>query len=298
MTIAEVAGLLGYSTERVETLIAKGVVLPKSGTIIRLTSIDQRGKADISDGQFDDFVAKFEAEEPGRWPPAAVRRELLVEAHHRCIICRDGPPLQFHHMLDWAIIKHHDPRHMLAVCGTCHTRCTNGFIDYKSQVGYKERIEQGSRQIGTASVGTPIYRKIEDHDQRQWLSIGERAALRALEDEFGCDVRPDIKIAAGDGWLNLHAAVIRGEDLVAIEIHENKGNGIRFFMIDHLIQLGSQLKLERFHKFVLYIVVVSTADLQSDDHVRAELQKRAKEASYEVCVRMWRLNDLRFKYKL
>src|SRR5262249_18426193 len=126
MTVNEVAGLLGYSRERVERLIAEGLVLPRSGAMIKLQVTNHSGATDISDDQFNEFVNRFEAEEPGRWPPAAVRRNLLVEAKHRCAICGDCAPLQFHHMLDWAKLKHHDARHMVALCGTCHTRCTNG----------------------------------------------------------------------------------------------------------------------------------------------------------------------------
>src|SRR4051812_4057623 len=99
MTINEVAGLLGYSRERVERLIAEGVALPKSGAVVNLAFTRQGATFDVSDEQFNEFVAKFEAEEPGRWPPVAVRRELLIEARHRCAICRDSAPLQFHHML-------------------------------------------------------------------------------------------------------------------------------------------------------------------------------------------------------
>lgn len=140
MTINEVAGLLGYSRERAAKLIAEGIALPKSGAVVMLATTGQGDAADVSEQQFDEFVAKIEAEEPGRWPPAAVRRNLLVEAKHRCAICADSAPLQFHHMLDWAKIKHHDARHMLALCGTCHTRCTNGLIDYQAQLAYKRKL--------------------------------------------------------------------------------------------------------------------------------------------------------------
>src|SRR5262249_49572254 len=153
-----------------------------------------------------------EAEEPGRWPPAAVRRSLLVEAKHRCAICRDAAPIQFHHMLDWAKVRHHDPRHMLAVCGTCHSRCTNGFIDYRSQVAYKTQLTQVAAH-GEPHGLAPAYRRIEDSELRQWLTVGERVALRALADEFGCEVRTNVRVTAGDGWINFGAAVVRGEDL-------------------------------------------------------------------------------------
>ena len=63
MTINEVAGLLGYSRERVERLIAEGVALPKSDVIVRLGVTSQGGAPDISDDQFNEFVARFEVEE-------------------------------------------------------------------------------------------------------------------------------------------------------------------------------------------------------------------------------------------
>jgi hypothetical protein len=227
MTTNEVAGLLGYSTERVKTLLADGVALPVSGKIVQLAATLQDGVYDISDSQFDEFVRSFEAQEPGRWPPAAVRRELLVESRHRCSICEDAAPIQFHHILDWAKIKHHDPRHMLAVCGTCHTRCTNGSIDHKTQVEYKARLKRTSRR-DTPDQSQPMYRRIEDSEQRHWLTPGEQVVLRALQDEFGCKVETNVRIGAGDGWLNLHAAVVRNEDLIAIELYEYKGGGFPF----------------------------------------------------------------------
>ena len=103
MTINEVAGLLGYSKERVDSIIADGMALPRSGTIVKFALSHGDGKVDISDHQFDEFVAKFELEEPGRSPGAGIRRDLLVEARHCCAICRKGPPLQFHHMLEWGL---------------------------------------------------------------------------------------------------------------------------------------------------------------------------------------------------
>lgn len=142
MTVNEAAGLLVYSREKVIELINTGITLPDSGTVVKLGAAMLGDNFDVSDEQFDEFVAKFEAEEPGRWPRAFVRRELLVEARHSCAICHSLAPLQYHHMLDWAKVKHHDPKHMLAICGTCHSRCTNGQIDYKSQVAYKARLRE------------------------------------------------------------------------------------------------------------------------------------------------------------
>jgi hypothetical protein len=284
------------TTERVQTLVDQGLKLLRSGEVVRLVFTRDGGAVEISEEAFDAFAAKCDAEEPGRWPPAGVRRKLLVEARHLCAICLGGPPLQFHHMLEWAEIKHHDARHMLALCPTCHARCTNGFIDHKAQVDYKKRLTQA---LATATPGDlAVYRRIEDSEMRDGLTIGERVALRALRDEFGCEVRTDVRIAAGDGWINYHAAVVRGEDLIAIEIHEYKGGGFAYFQIEHLIQLATTLKIERFQRVVLYVVVISAVDQKLDDAVSARLHEIARNATCEVKIRMLRINPLRAKYSL
>ena len=58
----------------------------------------------------------------------------------RCAICWESHPLQYHHMVEWAKLPHHDLRHMIAICGSCHTKCTKGTIDHKSQVIYKAKL--------------------------------------------------------------------------------------------------------------------------------------------------------------
>jgi hypothetical protein len=45
---------------------------------------------------------------------------------------------------------------MLAVCGTCHTRCTNGLIDYKSQLEYKTRL---SSQNAKPAPSSPVHQQ-------------------------------------------------------------------------------------------------------------------------------------------
>lgn len=143
-----------------------------------------------------------------------------------------------------------------------------------------------------------IFRSITIGELRQELTIGETAAVHALADEFGCDVVTDVSIPTDNGWLNLHAAVVRGEDLVAIEIRENKGNQVPYFQIEHLIELGNTLKFPRFHKFVLYVAVVSEVDPALDEPVRERLEQIASTALCEVHIRMYRLNTLRAKYSL
>ena len=140
MNVNEVAGLLGFTREQTLDAIASGVNLPKSDETVKLTASGESPNFDVSDGQLDEFLGLFEAQEPGRYPPAAVRRELLVEAKHVCAVCRREPVQEFHHMIEFSRLKQHDPKRMLALCGTDHNKCSKGQIDYRSQQEYKAKL--------------------------------------------------------------------------------------------------------------------------------------------------------------
>jgi hypothetical protein len=149
-----------------------------------------------------------------------------------------------------------------------------------------------------AGAGTE-FREIADGEIRHGLSVAERVAILELEKEFGCKVKTDVKVAAGDKWANFHAAVVRGETLVAIEIQEYKGGGFPYFQIDHLAKVGSEWKFDRFHGFMLYVAVISDlAQTELDDQVKAGLEEVARKAPCKVEIRMYRLNPLRAKHGL
>lgn len=133
----------------VRAAINQGIALPTSGTVVRLEAHFAGGRHDVDDDQLDRFFARFEAEEPGRYIPTAVRRALLVEAHHACGICEDSGPIEFHHIVEFNRLGHHDPRQMIALCPTCHTKSGNGEIDRLAQEEYKRLLV--SRQSGRAS---------------------------------------------------------------------------------------------------------------------------------------------------
>jgi len=179
-------------------------------------------------------------------------------------------------------------------CGTLVDRDLERF----SIVTLREWKQRAENAAATELAAGTTFRPIAANELRQELTIGEVAAVRALAEEFGCNVATDVSVPAGDGWLNLHAAVVRGEDLVAIEIRENKGNQVPYFQIEHLIELGSTLEFPRFHKFVLYVAVVSAVSPELDEPVREKLEQIARTAPCEVHIRMYRLNTLRVKYDL
>lgn len=169
MHINEAATLLKFSREEVKTAIRDGIMLPKSREIVKLKVEVINDDFDIDDVSLDEFITKFHEEEPGRHPPTAVRRTLLVEALHRCAICREYNPFEFHHIIEWHKIKHYDERHMLAICPNCHTKCTKGEIDQKMQEMYKRKLhtertrDQGStfhKVVGPTSFSWDDLREI------------------------------------------------------------------------------------------------------------------------------------------
>lgn len=138
MDLNQAAKLLGWSREQVRDAITIGVT-PVGGTAAMRLSATAMGKHDfdIDDEALDDFLSAFDAAEPGRFPPVAVRRRLLIEARERCCFCGEAGPFEFHHLLDWAKLKHHDPEQMVLICRNCHGKCTNGTIDRPRQRAYK-----------------------------------------------------------------------------------------------------------------------------------------------------------------
>ncbi|UOZ09586.1 HNH endonuclease [Amycolatopsis sp. WQ 127309] len=82
--------------------------------------------------------------------PAALKRELLVEAGHRCAIptCRQATPLQFDHIEDWAKVRKHEFSNMIVLCANCHARKTAGNIDRKSIHLYKANLSVLNNRYG------------------------------------------------------------------------------------------------------------------------------------------------------
>jgi hypothetical protein len=72
--------------------------------------------------------------------PAEVRREVLVEAGHRCAIqqCRSAADVDLHHIVPWEECRTHDAANLIALCPNCHRLADRGKIDRKSLLQYKE----------------------------------------------------------------------------------------------------------------------------------------------------------------
>ncbi len=159
--------------------------------------------------------------------------------------------------------------------------------------------QQAENRARLRTKGKSKFRAIAPSELHTRLTPGEKALLRALVEEFGCEVKLHAQVPHEQGgWLNLHAAVVRGEDLIAIEIWEYKGGGFPYISINQWIEIGPKLKYPRFRRFVLYVAVVSDAEQESHDAVHEQLNKIASAAPCEVYIRMYREKELLAKYNL
>lgn len=165
MDVREAASLLGLAKDRVIVAIETGVRTAITGTLVKLKAAALANSYDIEQEDLDAYILAFEKEEPGRHPPVAIRRSLLIEAGYKCAVCRDNGPIEFHHIIDWAKLKHHDEQHMLAVCANCHGKITRyGEPDFQAQRKIKESLPKAqaqstevrqTRDMSTATAGVP-----------------------------------------------------------------------------------------------------------------------------------------------
>ena len=72
--------------------------------------------------------------------PSDIRRQILVEAGHRCAIqtCRSAAYIDIHHIVPWAQSQSHEPDNLIALCPNCHRRADREEIDRKSLRNYKQ----------------------------------------------------------------------------------------------------------------------------------------------------------------
>lgn len=199
MDLKQAASLLGWSRDNVRTAITDGLVLPGALRPVRLNAVDAATDYDIAEGDLERFIADCEALEPGRHPPAVVRRQLLIESRYRCAVCSSDAPLHYHHIIAWSDIAHHDPQHMLAVCGTCHDKITRrGEIDPTAQRAIKQRLA-GQAPSGTAvdvaPLPSPPATEVSPHPIDG--STGERLAVRTPR---GLILLDDVRYSPTSTW--------------------------------------------------------------------------------------------------
>jgi hypothetical protein len=54
--------------------------------------------------------------------PAALERDLMIEAGYRCAVCKTTEPLVIDHIVEWSEVQKHEFENMIVLCGNCHGR--------------------------------------------------------------------------------------------------------------------------------------------------------------------------------
>jgi hypothetical protein len=157
-------------------------------------------------------------------------------------------------------------------------------------------IERAAASSVTASPEQ--YRSLSREEVKLKVSVAEDMALRALEQELSCSISREVAVEAGDGWLNLDGAVVRGDELLAIEIKHFQGRGLAIFQIEHLLELLTKLPFKRFRRASLLLAIVSDAGDEADREIEQKLRSVISRFGVPVRIRFFRLAELKDRFGL
>jgi len=87
-----------------------------------------------------DSTHRRETPEGGQRPeiPAAISREVFVEAGHRCAVCGTPFPLERAHIIPWRRSRDHSVENLICLCANCHERADKDW-DEETLREYKRR---------------------------------------------------------------------------------------------------------------------------------------------------------------
>lgn len=90
---------------------------------------------------------KSESSDPGRYIPADIKRQVLIEAGHCCAIptCQ-WPATEFAHIMPFTEVREHRADNIIALCPNHHDQFDNKkTIDRKSMMIYKQKLQSRRR---------------------------------------------------------------------------------------------------------------------------------------------------------
>jgi hypothetical protein len=150
--------------------------------------------------------------------PLALRRQVLIEAGHRCAIptCRQTP-VELAHIIPWSSCKEHEYSNLIALCPTCHTRFDRGEIDRKAMLSYKHNL--GVINSRYCDFEQRVLRVFADNPRAEtlWLPGGlEIMLMYLLQDSLLVDTRENSGVILSDmPSQRLYAITQKGRDFIA-----------------------------------------------------------------------------------
>lgn len=137
--------------------------------------------------------------------PAALKREVLVEAGHRCAIptCRTTTT-EIAHIVPWAKVQEHTFENLIALCPNCHTRFDQkGEIDRKSMRMYKHNLGVLNNRYGETE--RRLFAALARSKERVFVlgAAGDLAVANAVQDGLFEDKKVEgigFDVQSSEGW--------------------------------------------------------------------------------------------------
>src|SRR5918996_1608702 len=138
--------------------------------------------------------------------PEQLRREVLVEAGHRCAIptCHQIP-VEIVHIVPFSEVREHTFDNHIALCPTCHTRYDSHQIDRRSMHRYKANLSIINYRYGDLEKRVLMYFASRPNENEITLSLsgnndilimkllgdGLLEFVRELNSDFAVGIDPD-----------------------------------------------------------------------------------------------------------
>lgn len=120
--------------------------------------------------------------------PAEVKRQLFIEAGHRCAVCGTPFPLERAHIIPWSKSNDHSLENLICLCANCHERADKDW-DQATLREYKKN-PWVNRQNSSVSISvreiTPVKVTIDleleefDDSKKRWLQYALASFLQTL----------------------------------------------------------------------------------------------------------------------
>jgi hypothetical protein len=126
--------------------------------------------------------------------PSVLRRRVLIEAGHRCAVCRNIQT-DIHHIVPWANCKTHVYDNLIALCPNCHRLAGAGKIDRESLRIYKFNLRFAHDKYSQLEIDVLFdLRKLEPGKDIRWPRVMLIFIRRIIESEFVTIQEPPFEI--------------------------------------------------------------------------------------------------------
>ena len=162
----------------------------------------------------------------GRDIPEQLRRDVLVEAGHRCAIpsCKQTP-VEIAHIIPWETVHEHTFDNLIALCPNCHDRFDKKHeIDRKAMLQYKANLSVINQRFGDLEKRVLELFAEQPTAGNIWLPGGlDILLMYLLKDGLLVDTGQNSGVVmAGVPSAKLYALTTKGKEFIQKWVHANE----------------------------------------------------------------------------